>query len=132
MEVGCAVLEVVDIQQFKFLNFRVDFHSFLNDSERVMKTFTHSQETWDKAECERRANYAPKNAFGDRPPKGIIAHCSSPYPSFGQTRRYNGGFIALDGKWYEAESKPLPKIHEDYEIFSMCSWGTAIRKKVAV
>ena len=53
--------------------------------------FVHKRESWTEKECEKRARAAPKNAFGDRPPRGLINNVGSPYPTFGQHRRYNGG-----------------------------------------
>jgi len=93
-----------------------------------MKTYTHPQETWDEKECAKRARYAPKDHWGNRPPKGIIANSGSSYPQYGQTQRYNGGKV-IDGEWYEAESVPLPIIPDSYEIVSLVSWGRIIRKK---
>lgn len=93
-----------------------------------MKTYTHKQETWNKSECERRARYAPADAWGNKPPKGIIAQSASSYPQYGQTVRFNGG-RAFDGEWYQAESVPLPKIHPSFEFVNLISWGTVIRRK---
>ena len=92
-----------------------------------MKTYTHKQETWTEAECAKRANYAPKDAYGNTPPKGIIASNASSYPQYGQTIRFNGGRI-INGEHYEAECKPLPLIPASYEFASLSSWGTIIRK----
>ena len=94
-----------------------------------MKTFTHKQETWDEKQCAKRARYAPADARGNKPPKGIIARVASHRPEYGQTRRYNGG-IVIGGEWYEAEHRPLPIIPDSYEFFTISSWGKAIRKKV--
>lgn len=93
-----------------------------------MKTYTHPQEAWDEAECNRRSNYAPKDHWGNRPPKGIIAGSASTYPGYGQTIRFNGGTV-IDDEWYEAVCKPLPIIPDSYEIVNLPSWGTIIRKK---
>ena len=90
--------------------------------------FTHTQEIWDKKECAKRANYAPADFWGNRPPKGIIAYIGSNSPQYGQTIRYNGGKI-IDGKLFSKECRPLPKIHSDFEIIPLSAWGKIIRKK---
>lgn len=93
-----------------------------------MQTYTYPQQIWDEAECAKRARHAPPNAYGDRPPKGIIASNASPYPQYGQTIRYNGGTV-IDGEWYEAVAMPLPLIPDTYEIVSLSSWGKRIQLK---
>ena len=93
-----------------------------------MKTYTHPQETWTEAECAKRARYAPADAFGNKPPKGIIASNASSYPQYGQTVRYNGGRV-INGEWYQSECRPLPIIPASYEIVPLTSWGKVIRKK---
>jgi hypothetical protein len=92
------------------------------------KTYTYPQETWSEAECAKRAKHAPGNAFGDKPPKGIIAGSASTYPMYGQKMRFNGGTI-IDGEWYQSVSVPLPIIPDTYEFYKLTSWGTVIRKK---
>lgn len=92
------------------------------------ETYSHPQETWDEKECAKRARYAPKDHWGNRPPKGLISNVGSSYPEYGQTKSYNGGTIIND-KWYKSEHRPLPKIHPDYEIVVLSSWGKIIRKK---
>ena len=91
-----------------------------------IKTFTHPQESWDAQECAERAKSAPANAYGDRPPKGIIASSASTYPEYGQTIRFNGGTV-INGEWYEAVSVPLPKIADGFEFATLTGWGTIIR-----
>jgi len=93
-----------------------------------MKIYTHPQETWNEAKCSKMARYAPKDHWGNRPPKGIIASYSSPYPQYGQTRRYNGGKI-IEGKLYDAEQVPLPLIPKNYEFVPVVSWGIRIQLK---
>ena len=94
----------------------------------IQDLYTHKQETWDKKECAKRARYAPKDHWGNRPPKGIIASCASVYPQYGQTTRWNG-CREIDGGLYRHEHRPLPKIHKDYEFANLSSWGTIIKKK---
>jgi hypothetical protein len=93
-----------------------------------MKTYTHPQETWNEKECAKRAKSAPRDFWGNRPPKGIIASNASSRPQYGQTIRFNGGTV-IKGEWYEAESVPLPIIPPTFEIVTLCSWGKIIRKK---
>lgn len=92
--------------------------------------FVHEQETWDEKECAKRARYAPKDHWGNRPPKGIISNSGSVYCQYGDYVRWNGG-ITRDGKWYKAEYKPYPVIPDTYELYLLISWGKCIRKKEA-
>lgn len=93
-----------------------------------MKIYSYPQETWNEQYCKKQSNYAHKDAFGNKSPKGIIAYCGSTYAQYGQTITFNGGTI-IDDEWYNAVHRPLPLIHEDYEFYNMSGWGTAIRKK---
>lgn len=93
-----------------------------------MKTFTYPVEAWTAKECQKRANFAPANAFGDKPPKGIIASSASTYPQYGQTIRFNGGTV-IDGEHYEAVCVPLPIIAPTFEFAKLSGWGTIIRRK---
>jgi hypothetical protein len=90
--------------------------------------YTHKQETWSGKECAKRARYAPKDPWGNRPPKGLISHVGSAYPEYGQRKTYNGGCIR-DGEHYRSEYKPLPVIPEGWEFAPLESWGTVIRRK---
>lgn len=92
-----------------------------------MKIYTHPQETWSFQECQRRARFAPKDAWGNRPPRGIIAASSSTHAQYGQTKYYNGG-ITINNVWYAGEYNPLPLIPNEFEFVSLSSWGTIIRK----
>jgi hypothetical protein len=95
-----------------------------------MTYYTHPQETWTEQECAKRAKRTSHDGMGSKEPyKGKVADEASPYPSYGQTRRYNGGFIAPDGNWYNGEIKPLPAIPDTYEFYKILTWGTYIRKK---
>ena len=93
-----------------------------------MNLYTHPQETWDTAECSRRARFAPVDAYGNRPPRGIIASSASTYAQYGQTVYFNGGML-VDGVLYSGEYNPLPLIPPEFEFVSLPTWGTAIRKK---
>ena len=95
-----------------------------------MSIYNHPQETWTEAECAKRAKSAPADAFGNHPPRGIIAPSGSPYCHYGGTVRWNGGKV-FDDVWYEAEHMPLPSIPDTYEIVPLSSWGLVIRKKTA-
>lgn len=92
------------------------------------ETYAHPQDTWDANECRKRSRAAPPNHFGDRPPVGLINGDSSPYPSYGQRRRYNGGCIR-GGEWYQSEEVPLPIIPDAYEFVQIEAWGLKIQKK---
>jgi len=93
-----------------------------------MKTYTYPQEIWHENKCAKMSRHAPKDAWGNLPPKGIIASNASSTPQYGQTIRYNGGTV-IDGEWYEAVTRPLPAIPDSYEIVPLTSWGKVIRKK---
>lgn len=94
-----------------------------------MQAYHHKQEVWDARECARRARRAPRDAWGNKPPKGIIAYVGSNYAQYGQTVRYNGG-IVVDNDWYQSEHRPLPIIPDTYEFYVIPAWGKAIRKKL--
>jgi len=98
--------------------------SYIDDPE----IYVYPQETWDEKECAKRARYAPKDHWGNRPPAGIIAGEGSPYCGYGRYVRWNGGCVR-DGKWYKAEFMPLPIIPDSYEFYYKSSWGRCIRKK---
>ena len=101
----------------------------MTDKENKMKElYTHPQETWDEKKCEKMSRYAPKDHWGNRPPKGIIAHSGSAYVQYGHTVRWNGGKI-IEGELYESEHLPLPAIPETYEFAPLVGWGTRIQPK---
>lgn len=66
---------------------------------------------WSNEMCAKAARYAPKNAFGDRPPKGIVYNSGSPYPC-----RYGG-------------VTPWPDVPEPWGFFWLSSWGAVITTK---
>ena len=91
--------------------------------------FTHPQETWSEAECAKRAKKINRDGLGTvGGPRGLINCDSASYPSYGQTRRYNGGTV-INGQWYAGESVPLPIIPDSYRFRTVCSWGIIIEKK---
>lgn len=93
-----------------------------------MPLYIHPQETWSSQECQRRASYSPKDPWGNRPPRGIIASNASIHAQYGQTVYFNGG-IVINNTWYTGEYNPLPSIPTEYEFVSVPSWGTIIRRK---
>lgn len=97
-----------------------------NETPTIKELYTHPQETWDEKKCKKMARYAPKDNWGNRPPKGIIAHSGSVYVQYGHTVRWNGGKI-IDGELYEAEYLPLPEIPKTYEFVPLIGWGTRIQ-----
>jgi len=100
-------------------------------TEVMTKTYyEYPQETWDEKTCEKWANYAPKDPWGNKPPKGLINNIGSHRAEYGQVHEYNGGCMREE-RWYDGEIRPLPLIHEDYEFFYLNSWGTTIRRKQA-
>jgi hypothetical protein len=95
----------------------------------MKKLFTHPQEVWDEKKCAQVAKHRGRDGCGAlHPYPGRVAGVSSPYPEYGQTQRYNGG-REINGEYYQAEHKPLPKIPDTYEFFTISSWGTYLRKK---
>jgi hypothetical protein len=90
--------------------------------------FVFPREAWDEAECARRARHAPADAFGNKPPKGLVNSTGSTWPGYGQTVRFNGGTI-VGGELYRGVSKPLPEIPDSYEFVKWATWGTRIRLK---
>lgn len=96
----------------------------------MKELYIHPQETWDRKRCLKESKRKRKDGLGTPYPyKGLIALDGSPYPSYGQTRRYNGGTI-IEGEHFHREQVPLPKIDDDFEIVHLLSWGYQIRKKV--
>lgn len=90
--------------------------------------YIHPQETWTAPECQRRARHAPKDVWGNRQPKGLIASNASNYPQYGQSIAFNGK-REINGELYSAEYKPLPAIPPEYEFYTHPAWGTFIRSK---
>ena len=85
------------------------------------------RETWDREKCERLAKHVAKDGLGTPYPwPGYIGSYTSP-AAYGDIR-YNGGCIH-DGQWWQGEHRPLPKIHEDFEIIFVTHWGWRIKKK---
>lgn len=88
--------------------------------------YQNKPEVWDEKTCARKAKRRAKDGLGTPYPfKGYIGSTTS--NQFGEIR-YNGGCIR-DGEWWQGENKPLPTIHEDYEIVHVPTWGYRIRKK---
>lgn len=69
--------------------------------------YVHPQETWNETECLKISKANGRDAFGTKQRPGLIASSASPYVSYGQTVRFNGG-CERNGQWYEGEMKPLP------------------------
>jgi hypothetical protein len=95
-----------------------------------MKTlFTHPQETWSVAQCEKAAKKINRDGLGTvGGPLGLVSHSGSYHCQLGQTKRYNGGFIAPDGEHYASEHKPLPKVPDGFRFEPVTSWGIRIVK----
>lgn len=93
-----------------------------------MNIYVHPQETWDEAKCEKAARYAPRDHWGNRPPKGLIARVGNSHPEYGQRIIYNGGCIR-DNEHYAGEEIPMPAIPDSFEFVTLSSWGTRIQRK---
>lgn len=90
--------------------------------------FVHPQEVWDKAKCSKAARHVAKDGLGTPYPwPGYIGSSTSIPPRYGSIR-YNGGCVR-NGKWYEGETRPLPKIAEGFEIIHVPTWGWRIVRK---
>lgn len=89
--------------------------------------YVHPRENWDRGKCHQMSRSKGRDGCGTPDPfPGLISRSGSSYPSYGQTTRYNGGFIAPDGELYQSEHVPLPEIDQGYELVNVCSWGVRI------
>jgi len=90
--------------------------------------YQHPVEVWDEAKCAKLAKHTAKDGMGTPYPfKGYLGSSASIPPRFGPIR-YNGGCVR-DDKWYQGENRPLPEVHEDYEIVKVPTWGWRIKRK---
>lgn len=89
---------------------------------------TRPREVWTVAECVKAAKYAPKNHWGDRPPKGIIVGSSESYPRFG-LMRFNGGIIVGDVWYSKGTNHPYPSVPEPYVLAILSTWGVIVTTK---
>jgi len=102
------------------------------DSDRIARlrtmgdVFIHPRETWSKSRCEKAVKYAPANAFGDRPPKGLINDYASPDNAPGHNLRVL--YIGDDGTVYRAQYTPVPITPKGFGFDELSSWGTRIIK----
>jgi hypothetical protein len=84
--------------------------------------YQNEAEVWDEKTCKSKANHVATDGLGTPYPfKGYIG-------SHYGDHRFNGGCIR-DNEWWQGEHKPLPKIHKNYEIIVVPTWGSRIRKK---
>ena len=91
--------------------------------------YIYPQEDWDHAKCERAAKRREKDGYGTiHPWKGKISDHGSPYPTYGNSIRYNGG-TTIDGEWYERVTRPLPKVAKGFKIVNRPTWGYYIEKE---
>lgn len=89
--------------------------------------FQNPPEVWDAKKCAKAAKHHHRDGLGTRMDcPGLIGHDSDPY-GYGE-HHYNGGCVR-DGAWWQGENKPLPRIHEDFELYHVLSWGWFIRRK---
>jgi len=83
-----------------------------------MKKTTMKQEIWSADKCEKIA-CSVRPHFYSNPPVGLINDFDSNLPLYGMTQSKNGLII----------TRPMPQVHEDYEIVGLEIWGDQIRKK---
>lgn len=89
--------------------------------------YQHKQEVWDEAKCKKAAKHIASDGMGTKYPfRGFIGPFTA-YDHYGVTR-YNGG-CERDGEWRQGEFRPLPQVHQDYEIVHRSSWGYVIQRK---
>ena len=85
---------------------------------------TRPREVWDLARCRKEAKSAPANAFGDKPPRGIIVGWAEPYPQYG--RQTFNGLIERGGELWRGTDYPFPEVAAPYALFNMPTWGAVI------
>lgn len=88
------------------------------------KYYHYPQEVWDKEKCEKVAKRTWKNLA---PFKGYMG-CSQTHLSEFGTHRLNGGTV-INGEWYPGIVKPLPVVHEDFEIVHVPTWGWRLKRR---
>lgn len=91
--------------------------------------YQYPPEIWDEKKCKSLARHTAKDGLGT--PYGFKGYIGSSAcrPSTYGIERYNGGFIAPDGEWYQGQFVPFPIIHSDYKIVSVPTWGWRIMRK---
>ena len=88
-----------------------------------MKIYQHKREVWDRKKCSTLAKRVSSDAFGTK------HHLPGFLPGLRVgTFTYNGGCV-IEGKWYEGENFPIPKVPEGYEIYYEPTWFWRIREK---
>ena len=86
-----------------------------------MKRTTIKQEIWSADKCERIAS-SVRPHYHPNPPVGLINNFDDDLPLYGMTQSKNGSIL----------TRPMPLIHEDYEIVCLEIWGDQIRKKSTI
>ena len=87
--------------------------------------YQHPQDEWDEAKCKRESRKVWKDGYGTKIHFRGYLGSSATIGGYGKTR-YNGG-CEHNGDWWEGEIKPLPKVHQDYVIVVIPSWGWRLR-----
>lgn len=90
--------------------------------------YQHPQEVWDAKKCEKLAKRTVKDGLGTPYPfKGYLRLGELGHYAHGMSVRYNGGTV-IDGKWWQGEEWPLPKLADGFEIVRVPTWGYRIIK----
>lgn len=85
--------------------------------------YQHEPEVWDEKKCAKAAKHWARDGMGTKYPWPGYIGCTTS-GQYG-THRYNGG-TTINGEWWQGEVKPLPIVHEKYEIIEVPTWGYRI------
>lgn len=86
--------------------------------------YTPEQEVWSAEYCRKLSRLRETDGYGSKHPwPGQVQSSSTAYPRYGY-HRYNGGFIAPDGKYYRMGMRvPWPKPAKGYVLIRRPTWG---------
>lgn len=83
------------------------------------------RETWDAKECAKVVRRIVRDGHGTpHPRKGYAGMALS---MWGKTR-FNGGCVHGE-RWYQGNIQRFPIIPDNYEFYSILSWGFYLREK---
>jgi hypothetical protein len=89
--------------------------------------FQNPREVWDTKKCEKMAKRIARDGLGTPYSfRGYIGHGHGSVPMYGKVY-YNGGTVK-NGKWFQGEDRPLPKVAKGFKIVYRPTWGFQIVK----